>query len=137
MQELCKVIGSGCDPLKKINALLAVVQMLQRPNYPLMLFAEVYLLPALAKPLQFAIENRDFQLVTAYFQKNGYPLNTPFIQNLSYNFVALACLVCQIASSIQPHRVYNAEEYEEPSAFKRCFDKMTKECVSLPLSSFG
>lgn len=74
-----------------------------------MLFAEVYLLPSLSKPIQFAIENKDFQLITTYFQKNGYPITSPFIQNMSYNFVALACQVCQIASVIKPFKVYQAE----------------------------
>lgn len=111
MQELCKAIGGHCDPLRKVNALLAVVHMLQRPHYPFLLFAEVYLLPLLAKPIQFAIENKDFQLLTSYFQKNGHPINTPFIHNLSYNFVALACMICQVAADIKPYKVYNAEEY--------------------------
>jgi hypothetical protein len=74
--------------------------------YPLLLFAEVYVLPALTKVIEFLLQNNDFHSITGYFEKKGVPSNTPHIQNLSYNFVALTCRVFECGAIIKPFRVY-------------------------------
>jgi hypothetical protein len=53
----------------------------------------VYILPSLTKVVEFLLENRDFQSIATYFEKNGYSSTIPYIQNLSYNYVALVCKV--------------------------------------------
>lgn len=93
MIELAKAIKQHFDPIRKINALVAVLRLIQEGTYPALLFAEIYILPPLTKVVEYLLDNRDFQSVASFFERTGLPANTPHIQNLSYNFVALSCQV--------------------------------------------
>jgi hypothetical protein len=91
MQEVARAVRQSVDPIRKINALVAVLRCMEGGNYAAMLFAEVYVAPALTKVVEFLLENRDFHAVASFLERSGLPANTPHIQNISYNFVALAC----------------------------------------------
>ncbi len=111
MQELAKTIRLPSDPIRKINALLAVLRCMEGGNYSALLFAEVYVVPSLTKVVEFLLENRDFQSIASYFEKNGYPSSLPYIQNLSYNYVALVCKVLETGTIIKPFRAYEGQDY--------------------------
>lgn len=111
MQELAKTIRQPVNPIRKINALLATLRCLEGGNYWALLFAEVYIVPCLAKVVEFLLENRDFQSIATYFEKNGYPSSIPYIQNLSYNYVALACKVFETGTIIKPFRAYEGKDF--------------------------
>lgn len=77
--------------------------------------------------------NRDFPSLTSFFQRQNYPLTIPHIQNLSYNFLTLVCSTLSTGAAIKPLRVYQGQEYEEPSLYKKYLDRLAREGINLGL----
>jgi hypothetical protein len=84
---------------------------MEKGSYPFLLFAEIYIIPSLAKVVLYLLDNRDFQAIASYFEKNGCISNTPHIQNISYNYVALAYKIFELGANIKPYHVYQGREY--------------------------
>lgn len=114
-----------------MNALAVACKLIEVANYPILLFSEIYLLPSIIRAVEFAAQNKQFPQITTFFQREGYPTNLPHIQNLSYNFVSLACQLLQLAAHIKPFKIYQGKEYEDISLFKKEFDRFTQSGFNL------
>lgn len=76
-------------------------------------------MPCLQNVINFVINRPDFKYFTSFFQEEGYSNSIPCLQNLSYNFVNLACQFIQLAAFVKPLKIYEGKEYSDASLFRR------------------
>lgn len=104
--ELVKNLSEQTSPIIKVNCLTAACKLIELGNYPILLLTEIYLMPCLRNVINFVINRPDFKYFTSFFQEEGYSNSIPYLQNLSYNFVNLACQFIQLAAFVKPLKIY-------------------------------
>lgn len=116
-------LSNDCQLHFKFNSLVATKLLLDTCQYPVVLLAEVYLLPHLRKIASYQLHATEKQRGLDYFLAQGYPKG-PEIKKLGYNYVRLASEIITMMAAVKPYRLYRDQELTEASDFSNALEIM-------------